>query len=610
MHSNHASHGMRRLPLIVAIAAMLWSTAYAGWFSASSAQAAGTCTVLGDGTDSCENDNTVSDLEAGLISGNAQLLVSGVPQTHSISPAGDADYVKFHLDATSAITLATSGPGGKDVTDTELWLYDSSQTQIDFNQDATTNNLYSYIQRCGPTALAAGDYYAKVDKRKNDAVIASYNITLTVNSTQPGTCIPNTAVVMAGQTKGSYWVHQETASRQSYSGTDIGPVRVLTYDKVKPLIATNGIFLKKSSGYESYTEFIGVPNSRLKDTYYFPWYSNATNSGLVTQLCFANVGTANTNVTVTIGTLAPIAYNGLGINKAQCVSYTGVNNGPVKVKSSGTVPTQPIVASLNTMMGINATYASYAEFGGLSASDVVSTDYMFPVYNNRDATTSYLRYTNIGSASTKVTVLIRGIPKWTTYSLGPNQSKYITIPNLNAGPVHVQSSNSVPISASMVVELKSTSSYASYAEFVGLPGSSLTDTRIVFPWYNNATNGNLVTKLRINNVGTAPTNVSVTIGGNTMPTPVSLPPGQSKVVSYTDVNNGPVVLQSSSGIPILASESIYLKRGRGFTSYSEYIGQLGLPKNQLQPTAWFPWYSFASWTNFVSELRFSLPARP
>jgi hypothetical protein len=99
--------------------------------------------------DSYEPDNT---------SGEANLISSGSPQTHSLAPAGDQDWVKFTLTSESGITLETSGASG----DTRMWLYDSSLTEIDYNDDDGINN-FSFIDRvCGVDALPAGTYYVQV----------------------------------------------------------------------------------------------------------------------------------------------------------------------------------------------------------------------------------------------------------------------------------------------------------------------------------------------------------------------------------------------------------------------------------------------------------------
>ena len=113
---------------------------------------------------------------------NARLISSGSPQTHNIIPATDTDWVKFQLNGLSAITLETTGAT---TSDTRMWLYDSSLTQVEYSDDEGVDN-YSFIDRqCGVDALPAGTYYAKIDEYGNDNEIPSY--TLSYNVTQ--TCL-------------------------------------------------------------------------------------------------------------------------------------------------------------------------------------------------------------------------------------------------------------------------------------------------------------------------------------------------------------------------------------------------------------------------------------
>ena len=118
-------------------------------------------------------------------SGQANWISSGSPQNHSIVPATDTDWGKFQLDATSAITLETSGSTGSD---TRMWLYDSNLNELEYSDDEGTD-YYSYIDRsCGVDALAAGTYYVKVDEYGNNDEISSYNLSFNVTAT----CAPPT----------------------------------------------------------------------------------------------------------------------------------------------------------------------------------------------------------------------------------------------------------------------------------------------------------------------------------------------------------------------------------------------------------------------------------
>ncbi len=107
----------------------------------------------------------------------ASTIAYGSPQAHSILPATDLDYVKFTLTSISEITLETSGNLNSD---TRMWLYDSNQTLIEFNDDNGINT-YSQIDRlCGENPLPAGTYYVKVDEFENNAEIALYSLAFNI----------------------------------------------------------------------------------------------------------------------------------------------------------------------------------------------------------------------------------------------------------------------------------------------------------------------------------------------------------------------------------------------------------------------------------------------
>lgn len=121
--------------------------------------------------DSYEPDNT---------SGQAKAISSAVTQVHNIVPATDVDWVKFTLTATSGIKLETSG--ATTTANTRLWLLNSALGQVEYNDNISTTNLYSRIDRiCGIDALPAGTYYAKVDENGNNSEILSYNLSLRIS---------------------------------------------------------------------------------------------------------------------------------------------------------------------------------------------------------------------------------------------------------------------------------------------------------------------------------------------------------------------------------------------------------------------------------------------
>ena len=118
---------------------------------------------------------------------------------------------------------------------------------------------------------------------------------------------------------------------------------------------------------------MGLPGNQLTDTYHFPWYNNIT---MDTQLRFANLGNAATNVTVTIAGVAQPTIP-LAAGESTRISYP-VNNGPVKVQSLGGVP---IIVPERDAWLLNGAVRSFSEMMGLPGNQLATT-YYFPWYNN------------------------------------------------------------------------------------------------------------------------------------------------------------------------------------------------------------------------------------
>jgi hypothetical protein len=375
--------------------------------------------------------------------------------------------------------------------------------------------------------------------------------------------------------------------RSSYANLDDGPVKVSSMNGL-PIVVSERVGYSPNGGttWTSYSELMGLPANQLTNSYTFPWYNNVD---INSQLRFGNVGSANTTVTVTIGGIVQGTYN-LAPNASQRVSYVGLDDGPVKITSSGNVP---IIASLRVAYNDGSAWTSFSEMMGLP-SNRLTNSYVFPWYNNATLN-SQLRFGNVGTSPANVTVTINGVVKG-TYPLGPNQSQRVSYAGLDEGPVKITSSGNVPIIASMRVAYNNGSAWTDYSEMMGLPIGSLS-TRYSFPIYNNV---NLNTQLRFANVGNATTTVSVTIGGVRKGSYI-LPAGESKRINYDGVDSGPVVIQSSGNVPIIASERVAYFDGSSWTSFSE---MMGLPSNQLTNSYVFPWYNNI---DLNTQLRFGVP---
>ena len=94
--------------------------------------------------------------------------------------------------------------------------------------------------------------------------------------------------------------------------------------------------------------------------------------------------------------------------------------------------------------------------------------------------------------------------------------------------------------------------------------------------------------------------MTVTINGVLKGT-YTLLPNASQRVSYLGLSAGPVVIQSSGNVPIIASERVAYHNGSAWSSFAE---MMGLPQSQLSTTFLFPWYNNV---DLDTQLRFGVP---
>jgi hypothetical protein len=96
------------------------------------------------------------------------------------------------------------------------------------------------------------------------------------------------------------------------------------------------------------------------------------------------------------------------------------------------------------------------------------------------------------------------------------------------------------------------------------------------------------------------TNVDVYIGGGNPRGSYLVPPGESLQASYA-VNNGPVQITSTNGLPLIAAMRVIWQEPGQRTSYSELMG---LPAEQLSTEYWFPWYNNLAKAAMNQQFRF------
>jgi hypothetical protein len=274
----------------------------------------------------------------------------------------------------------------------------------------------------------------------------------------------------------------------------------------------------------------------------------------------------------------------LAAGESTRISYPNIDAGPVKIES-----TQNIVAAERVIYNVNGVNTSFSEMMALPEKQLDNT-YWLPWYNNINLDTQ-LRFANVSNNPATVTVTIGGTTM-PAITLAAGQSTRISYPNIDSGPVKIQSTQ--PIVASERVIYKINNIFTSFSEMMALPNNKL-NTTYWLPWYNNI---HLDTQLRIANVSANPATVMITIGGVAQ-APINLAAGASTRVSYPNIDSGPVKIQSTQ--TIVAAERVIYKVNNVNTSFSE---MMALPDSLLSTLYWFPWYNNV---NLDTQLRFGVP---
>jgi uncharacterized protein YcfL len=269
-------------------------------------------------------------------------------------------------------------------------------------------------------------------------------------------------------------------------------------------------------------------------------------------------------------------------------SFTGINNGPVEIRSNVN-----IVAAERVIYKVNGANTSFSEMMGLPNSQL-DTTYWLPWYNNVDLDTQ-LRFANVSDQPAQVQVFIGGqLMAGSPFILQPNESTRQSFTGINNGPVQIVSTQNI-VAAERVI-YKVNGIYTSFSEMMGLPNSQLSNTYWL-PWYNNA---GMDTQLRFGNVTSSQATVRVYIAGQEMTgSPFTLGPGESTRVNFTGINSGPVKIVSN--VNIVAAERVIYKANGVPTSFSE---MMGLPNNLLNTIYWLPWYNNI---DLSSDLRLGVP---
>jgi hypothetical protein len=352
------------------------------------------------------------------------------------------------------------------------------------------------------------------------------------------------------------------ASRWVSYALNNGPVKITSTPNI---IASQRVLY----GGWSYSEMIGMPVEQLAKEYLFPYYNNVA---MDSQLRVSNVGGVDTTITVYMGTTQIDSYP-LAAGGAIRRNYS-YNSGPLRVTSSAS----NILTTVRVLYG----GSSYSELMGFPANQLTN-DYMFPYYNNV-AMDSQLRISNVGGANTTIKVYL-GTTQIDSYTLAAGGATRKNYTGRNSGPLRVTSSVSNILTTVRVLYNSN-----SYSELMGFPTDKLEQDY----WYPVYDNVGVDSQLRVSNVGSDVTTITVYAGGTQIDS-YSLNAGAATRKNYPK-NIGPLHVVSSSQ-PILTTIRLLYQS-------SSYYEMTGLPNSQLSTQYFFPWYNN---TAMNSELRLALP---
>jgi hypothetical protein len=491
--------------------------------------------------------------------------LSTVPVVNSISrinpsPTATA-LVSFTVNFSAPVTgVNTSAPFN------DFALYTTGVTGAAITNVSGSGTTYTITVNTG-----TGGGMVRLEVIDDDSIRDAANIPLGGNGSGNGnftsgegyTITRNIAVTIAGNSMDSYYVPAQSSMRQSYLSLNQGPVKIENTEGFDVVASQRVLY------GSSYSEMMGLPVEQLSKEYLFPYYNNVA---MDSQLRVSNLGGTNTTITVYLGTTQIDQYS-LAAGGATRKNYTGRNSGPLRVTSSAS----DILATTRVVYNKN----SYSEILGLPVEQMAK-EYLFPYYNNV-AMDSQLRVSNVGGAKTTITVYL-GTAQIDSYPLAAGGATRKSYTGRNSGPLRVTSSASNILTTIRVL-------YAgnSYSELMGFPAGQLSQS-YWYPVYDNAA---VDSQLRVSNVGSATTHITVYAGGTQIDS-YDLAKGAATRKNYPK-NTGPLQVVSSTQ-PILTT--IRLLYGGG------YYEMTGLPESQLSTQYFFPWYNN---TAMSSELRIAIP---
>jgi murein DD-endopeptidase MepM/ murein hydrolase activator NlpD len=472
--------------------------------------------------------------------------------------AQDEDW--FQIDAFAGTTYQIQTAELANGVDTVLEIYDGDGVSILASDNDSGSGQASLLIWQAPQN---GTYFIRVFQASGSSYgcTSSYKINISPLSFK-------TSIDIGGVNSGNYDVLVHGSRRQSYTSINNGPVQVTSSGS--PSISSQRVIY----GGWSYSEMMGLPFDQLSKEYLFPYYNNVA---MDSQLRVSNVGNADTTIKIYLGSDPnPIDSYTLAAGGATRKNYTGKNSGPLRVTSSAS----DILATIRVLYN----GSSYSEMMGLPV-ELLTKEYIFPYYNNV-AMDSQLRVSNVDGAETMIKVYLGSNPdpidQYTLAAGGATRKNYT---GKNSGPLRVTSSDS-----NILTTIRVLYANQSLSELMGFPTGQLAKEY----WYPVYDNTAVDSQLRVSNVGTNVTTITVYAGAEQIDN-YTLNAGAATRKNYPK-NTGPLHVVSSSQ-PILTTI-------RMLYSGNSYYEMAGLPEGQLSTQYFFPWYN-----NYAmnSELRVAVP---
>lgn len=193
-------------------------------------------------------------------SGEAKVIADGETQQRSIHPGENEDWAQFTITERSEARIWTDGPRPED-DDTELYLYDSEGTQLEYNDDRydQEDSYYSLIEcsEVDGNILEPGTYYILAHSYNHEDGINEYTLSLQLSpvpvaaadSYEPDDSLEAAQPIADGETQQRSIHLQDNDDWATFTVTEVSEVWIWT-DGPRPDYDDTELYLYDSEGTE------------------------------------------------------------------------------------------------------------------------------------------------------------------------------------------------------------------------------------------------------------------------------------------------------------------------------------------------------------------------